>query len=194
MVSAQRRMHWIIGCRRPYTAPSPCSLARRTTFDSIHSFLVSEREFLHLERDAEIILAHVPLVDSLHGYTEEMWDMLTTENGERFGFSIPHPWTSATIQPRLSLPGERMLLCLDQHTAQRLHNDVQDRYLRQKFNPSRLSAFGTFGLNVPNDVEREREGMEFLARQVNHFTAENQRIIVLLSRSSELWPMSDDAI
>ena len=115
------------------------------------------------------LLSAASRVDSLSDYTAEMWGILTdVVLGEWFGLRLPPskvPWKGPVY-----LPDEcRLLYCLDRKYARQAKADIDRHYLSLKRGANSLSIFAGYGLVIPDDLERERDGLVFLARQAEHF-------------------------
>jgi len=128
---------------------------------------------------ADEILSDSTSIDSLSHYTVEMWDMLTdVVLQEWFGLRLPPsklPWGEP-----LYLPNDlRLLYCLNQTSARQAKSDIHKHYLSLKREPPNLSIFAGYGLTVPDDFQREREGLRFLARQADHFRSTNDYLFIV---------------
>lgn len=115
------------------------------------------------------LLRSAERVDCLSGYTLEMWDILTcVVLQEWFGLRLPPsklPWDGTICLP----PNLRLNYCLDRTYARQARSRIQSCYLSLDENPGRMSVFSGYGLSIPDDFRREREGLLFLSRQAEHF-------------------------
>ncbi len=126
-------------------------------------------------------------VDVLPHYTKEMWEIVTSDWGEKCGSELPLP-PEEEMNVMRSFWRLGVILCLDRRTAQITSQRVRDRCLPWlNAHSGKSNAFACYGLNVEHGSQREQEGMEFLARQVTHFTEEGQRLILLATVTTELW-------
>lgn len=112
-------------------------------------------------------------------YTVEMWNVLTDVGiREWFGIRLPAvriPWQGPVFLP----PDLRLRYWLDQTTARALQHDIRKRYLNAALTPDRMSIFEGYGLEVADSPQRELEGMEFLARQADHFQDEDDAVLIV---------------
>jgi hypothetical protein len=53
--------------------------------------------------------------------------------------------------------------------ARALQCDIRRRYSSESWPPNRASIFEGYGLQIPDDKQRERQGLDYLARQAEHF-------------------------
>lgn len=128
---------------------------------------------------AEALLRAAERVDRLGGYTAAMWDMLTdVVLQEWFGLRLPPsrlPWDGPIYLP----PGVRFVYCLDRSAARQARDGIDSRYLSRGLPSDRMSIFAGYGLAIPDDLRREREGLEFLARQAEHFRSVRDYLFVV---------------
>jgi hypothetical protein len=118
-------------------------------------------------------------VDVLLEYTPEMWDILTNVVLlEWFGIRLPPskiPWDGPVY-----LPNEfRLVYCLDRNSARQAKAEVQVHYHSLKRGSESLSIFAGYGLQVPNDIDRERDGLMFLAGQYEHFRSSTDYVFIV---------------
>ncbi len=128
---------------------------------------------------ANDLLSASPRVDSLFHYTAEMWDILIdVVLQEWFGLRLPPsklPWGET-----LYLPDDlRLLYCLDRKYARQAQADISRHYLSLKRRSDEMSIFAGYGLTIPDDIERERDGLVFLARQADHFRSLEDYLFVV---------------
>ncbi len=164
---------------------------RSIIFDSITSHLFSERDFQRLltltQLAAQDVLYAAEPVDVLPHYSEEMWEIMTSDWGEKCGSELPLP-----TEEEMNVMGWfwrlGVILCLDRGTARIISQRVRDRCIPWlNAQGGKSNAFECYGLKVGNGYQREQEGLEFLARQATHFTEEGQRLILLALVTTELW-------
>jgi len=107
-----------------------------------------------------------------------MWDLLTdVVLQEWFGLRLPPsklPW----VEPIFLPPHQRLIYYLDRTSARQACSSIQSRYLSQKREPPDMSIFAGYGLSIPDDFQREREGLLFLSRQVEHFRSANDYLFI----------------
>jgi hypothetical protein len=125
------------------------------------------------------LLSAASRVDSLSNYTAKMWDILTDVVLEEwFGLRLPPsrlPWNGPVC-----LPNEcRLLYCLDRQRARQMKADIERRYLSRKRGVDSISIFAGYGLTVPDDMERERDGLVFLAHQADHFRSSDDYMFII---------------
>jgi hypothetical protein len=108
-----------------------------------------------------------------------MWDILTdVVLQEWFGFRLPPsklPWDGTIYLP----DAWRLLYCLSRHCAQRAKADIQQHYLVLNRAPPDISIFEGYGLAVPDDLERERNGLCFLSRQADLFRSTDDYLFIV---------------
>ena len=108
-----------------------------------------------------------------------MWDILTDVVLEDwFGLRLPPsklPWGEP-----LYLPDDlRLLYCLDRSCSQQAKADIYQHYLSLRRETFGISIFAGYGLAIPDDLERERDGLLFLSRQADHFRSLNDYLFVV---------------
>jgi hypothetical protein len=149
-------------------------------FNEITTFRLAYPECCRLADPgvAHDLLLSAERVDRLSGFTVEMWDILTgVVLQEWFGLRLPPsklPWDGSICLP----PNLRLNYCLDRTYARQAHSRIQSRYLSLDENPGRMSIFSGCGFSIPNDFQREREGLLFLARQADHFRSFNDYLFI----------------
>ena len=108
----------------------------------------------------------------------EMWDILTdVVLQEWFGLRLPPsklPWEGPIHLP----PHLRLNYCLDRAYARQARSRIQSHYLAIDHDSNRMSIFAGYGLSIPNDMQREREGLDFLVRQSGHFRSVNDYLFI----------------
>lgn len=118
-------------------------------------------------------------VDSLPRYTAEMWSILTdVVLQEWFGLRLPPsklPWQG----PLYASQGCRFLYCLDRSYARQVKADIYRHYFSLDRGAESISIFAGYGLAIPDDLERERDGMAFLARQAEHFRSLDDYLFIV---------------
>ena len=138
---------------------------------------------------ADLLLA-TPQVDSLSHYTVEMWDILTdVVLQEWFGQRLPPfkvPWGGAVYVP----DKHRLLYCFDRSNARQAQADINRSYLSLDPELRSLSIFSSYGLNIPDDFTREREGLQFLARQADHLPSLDDYLFIV----QDMYPDAGHAI
>lgn len=141
------------------TYPECCGLANRDT--------------------AAVLLAEASCVDSLSHYTTEMWGILTdVVLQEWFGLRLPPskvPWQGPDDLP----DGSRLLYCLDRSYARQAKADIHRYYLSLNRGLNSMSIFAGYGLIIPDDLVRERDGLSFLARQAEHFRSLDDYLFIV---------------
>lgn len=151
------------------------------TFNEIKTFRLAYHECCRLAdpHAAEATLNSSEQVDGLDGYTTEMWDILNSVVlQEWFGLRLPRsktPWGGAVYLP----PHLRLIYCLDRTYARQARFDIHAHYLPLKREPPDMSIFAGFGLAISNDFERERDGLEFIARQAEHFRSLDDYLFIV---------------
>jgi hypothetical protein len=125
------------------------------------------------------LLAPACCVDSLAHYTTEMWDILNDVIlQEWFGLRLPPskvPW-----QGPVYLPDRwRLRYCLDRSYARQAKGDIDRHYLSLNRMAPSMSIFASYLLVIPNDLERERDGLSFLARQAEHFRSLDDYLFII---------------
>lgn len=156
------------------------------TFEKILSYRIAYPRCCRLANPdtAEETLFSSRVVDELTTYTLDMWGLLTAEIlWEWFGIRLPKrkvPWDGPVYLP----PGHQLLYRFNRKDARALRHDVQRRYFEASHHPDRVSIFAGYGVNIPGDMQREREGFEFLARQTEHFDSDNQYVFVVCKCST----------
>lgn len=168
--------------------PNPKDLARSTPFDPIESYRLTESAYLALANPLTALgaVSSSPQVDSLDFYTEEMWGMVSVIAVEWLGIRLPElrtAWDGPICLP----PEIHPLLCLNRTDARALRHDLQRRYFNRQFSPNRLSIFGGYGVDIAEEFSRERDGMEFLARQAEHLANVDDHILVVQHLPSPEW-------
>jgi hypothetical protein len=113
-------------------------------------------------------------VDSIAGFTAEMWDVITDVGiWEWYRIRLP---TNSIPWDRLCLPNDLTLLfLLDKPRSRALSVDIHERYLN---NSVECSLFAGYGMSIPNDIKHEQDLMKFLARQTNHFKNDDDYVLV----------------
>lgn len=128
---------------------------------------------------AERLLHNSEQVDHLSDYTTEMWDILVdVVLQEWFGLRLPPsklPWCGPLFLP----PNLRLNYCLNRTYARQAHSEIQSRYLSLNPDPSRMSIFAAYGMSIPDDLERERQGLVFLSRQSDYFRSTNDYLFIM---------------
>ncbi|TWT63238.1 hypothetical protein [Rubinisphaera italica] len=97
---------------------------------------------------------------------------------EMFGIRLPpsiNPWEGLLVLPA----GYRLLFCLNQKYARQVRADIRKRYLDKDRPEDSLSIFAAYGLHIQDDLMREREGLQFLARQADHFSSQDNFIFIV---------------
>jgi hypothetical protein len=150
---------------------------------------VSRREYHRLANPSEFwnVLLPIRLVDSLSGYSLDMWGMLTEIIREWYGISIPKHVRSEWGPPIVSPLGARVEMCLDRHAARRLQEEVCNSSYDPALPEGRISAFGGYGADVRDEHIREQEGMAFLARQAEHIPDLDHFVIVVSVAQEAEW-------
>ena len=110
-----------------------------------------------------------------------MWDTLTdVVLQEWFGLRLPPsrvPWDGP-----IHLPNHvRLIYCLDRTYARQAQSDIRKHYMALNRKPPEMSILAGYGLSIPDDLEREREGLEFLARQADHFRSTDDYLFIVQS-------------
>ena len=118
-------------------------------------------------------------VDSLSNYTTKMWDVLRDAVlQEWFGLRLPRsklPWGETLFLPN----GVRLVYCLDRTYARQAQADIRRHYLSLKSRSGAMSIFAGYGLTIPDALEREREGLVFLAQQADHFRSLDDYLFIV---------------
>jgi hypothetical protein len=107
-----------------------------------------------------------------------MWDILIdVVLQEWFGFRLPPskvPWGGPIFLP----PHLRLVYCLDRTYARQARSNINGNYLSLKREPPQISIFAGYGLPIFDDLKREREGLEFIARQAEHFRSPSDYLFI----------------
>jgi hypothetical protein len=120
-----------------------------------------------------------------------MWDMLTdVVLQEWFGLRLPPSRVPGGGPIHLPLH-LRLIYCLDQTCARQTQSDIRKHYLGLNRKPPEMSIFAGYGISIPDDLQREREGLEFLARQVDHFRSMDDYLFIVQSVYSDSRRMKD---
>ena len=145
-------------------------------FETTESYLLHYPECCRLANPAEALNYFQTLdpIDSIADINAEMWDVFTDVGiWEWYRIRLPNdsiPWG------RLCLPNDLTLLfLLDKQRSRALSVDINERYLN---NSVECSLFAGYGMSIPNDIKHERNLMEFLARQTNHFENDDDYVLV----------------
>ncbi len=152
-----------------------------TPFEKIYSYRLTYPSCCRLSilDQADKLLMSSPIVDSLDLYSRQMWDMITWTIGEKFRIRLFHelPWDGPCYLPY----GLDLRLCLNRHSARAIRNDIEQRYLSRpdRLREESMSVFAGYGVLIPNDMQRERDAMEFLARQAEHFESIDDYIFIV---------------
>lgn len=170
----------MVSHRKPAPHDFDPPLPKGDTFNEITSYRLPYPKCCALgDPDAaeELFLALKPM-DYLHGYTVEMWGILTdVVLYEWFGLRLPPskvPWDGPVYLP----PHLRLLYCLDRSYARQACNDIQSRYLRLDHSARSRSIFAAYNVHVPDDFQREHEGLHFIARQIEHFRSRDDYLFI----------------
>ena len=156
-------------------------------FGELKTFRVAYPECCGLAEPnaAEALLLASEQVDSLSGYTPETWDILTdVVLKEWFGVRLPSsktPWEGPIYLP----PHVRLVYCLDRASARQVRSDIHAHYPVKREYPE-ISVFSGCGLSIPDDLELEREGLDFIARQSEHFRSPNDYLFI--TQEVTHWP------
>lgn len=150
------------------------------TFNKVTSYLLPYPECCRLADpscEPEIVL-RTREVDSLSGFTGEMWDVLTDVVFEWFRLRLQLsnvPWDGPVCVPQ----GTRLLYCHDRSYARQAKHDIKRRYLSRVRESNSISVFTGCNMLVPDDFAREREGLEFIARQADHLASPDDFVFVI---------------
>lgn len=110
-----------------------------------------------------------------------MWAILTdVVLFEWFGLRVRQsrsPWGGPIYVPSHL----RLIYCLDRAGARQARFEIQSHYLSADLPPGRMSIFAGYGLQIPEDFKREREGLAFIARQAEHFRSVNDYLFITQS-------------
>ena len=153
---------------------------------SVNSYILSSRDFLRLGTGVWFWsgMESAAWVDSLPGYTKEMFDILTDFLAAEYG---------------INLPGTKRLigsLCVDGATAS-VHCFTLDdvRTLRTKLakvahrwheppiSDTRGSFFG-YLLELEHHEQYEYNGIAYLGRQADHVTSKDDYLVIVGTRNS----------
>ena len=108
-----------------------------------------------------------------------MWGILTdVVLQEWFGLRLPPskvPWQGPVFLPE----GCRLLYCLDRSHARQAKADIDHHYFSLSRGADSMSIFAGYALRIPNDLERERDGLSFLARQAEHFRSFDDYLFII---------------
>jgi hypothetical protein len=125
------------------------------------------------------LLSGACCVDAMSHYTTEMWDILTdVVLHEWFGIRLPPlklPWQGAIYLP----DGCRLIYCFDRHDARRVTAEIHHHYDALNREGDSMSIFAGYGLSIPADVKRERDGLSFLARQAEYFRSLDDYLFIV---------------
>lgn len=128
---------------------------------------------------AAAVFAVAEQVDSLWNYTDEMCGVLT-DVVLREWFGLRRRRSKVPWEGPVYLPDEyRLLCCLDRHCARQAKADIHRHYLSLNREPGSTSIVAGYGLAVPNDQQREREGLVYLARQAEHFRSLDDYLFIV---------------
>ena len=118
-------------------------------------------------------------VDHLLGFTIQMWDILRDAILEEW-FQLRLPTLKVPWDGPIYLPFNlRLAYCLDRSSARQATVSIEDRYISLNRYSTELSIFAGYGLNVPNDLEFERCGLTFVARQSHHFRTSDDYLFIV---------------
>jgi hypothetical protein len=108
-----------------------------------------------------------------------MWDILTdVVLQEWFGIRLPPssvPWQGPTRLPN----GFCLLHCFDRTKARQVKVDIDQHYLSLDRGDDSVSIFAGYACAIPDSLERERDGLRFLARQANHFRSLDDYLFII---------------
>ena len=99
---------------------------------------------------------------------------------EWFGLRLPPsklPWDGPIFLP-LHL---KLIYCLDRTYARQVRADIRKHYFALNRQPPTMSIFAGHGVSISEDLEREREGLEFIARQAEHFRSIDEYLFIVQS-------------
>lgn len=124
------------------------------------------------------VLTPSSVVDELLHYTRQMWRMLVEMAGE-YGITVPGHHKSEWGPPIVAPPGVSVEMCLDRHAARMMKTRLDKSTYTLKEAGDRLSVFANYGLPIPDEFEREAEGIAFIRRQPEYLTDLDHYLIVL---------------
>ncbi|WP_339745317.1 hypothetical protein [uncultured Rubinisphaera sp.] len=153
---------------------------KESTFNQITSHRLSYPDYCTLANtNSAASVFEASQVDCLSHFTIPMWDILMDVFANKwFGLRLPPskiPWEGPVAVPA----GYRLLYCLNQKYARQARTDIRNRYLNIDRSEDSLSIFAAYGLQIQDDTIREREGLQFIARQSDHFSSQDDYIFII---------------
>ncbi len=99
---------------------------------------------------------------------------------EWFGVQLPTskvPWEGPVYLP----DGYRLLYCLERTYARQGKANITTKYLSRDRPPNANSVFGAYidSLQIPDEITREREALQFIARQADHLTSLDDYVFIV---------------
>ena len=125
-------------------------------------------------------MSKVQAIDSLDGYTQEMFSVLLSGLSEEERVHFP---STRRLFGEVKLDGDTAIVkCLTRHDAKVLQTRIEKVSLRLVERAGELGfcgIFSSYGLEIENHQQYELDGLEYLKRQTEHFKSHDEYLLIV---------------